>query len=112
MKGQHLGEFEELVLLATGILSSEAYGFSVQQEIERQTGRTASLAAIHTALYRLQEKGYVDSILGGASSKRGGRRKRLYSITASGMQALSHARSVRERLWSALQQVQPFFSGS
>ena len=73
MKGTYLGEFEELVLLAVCVCYDEAYGVAVQEEIEKQTGRSASLSAIHTVLYRLQKKGYLRSRMGGATSERGGR---------------------------------------
>ncbi len=102
MKGTHLGEFEELVLLAVGILADEAYGVAVVGEIEKQTGRSVSLSPVHSALYRLEEKGYVSSELGGATKTRGGRRKRIYELTTAGRAALEEARLVRNRLWNML----------
>ncbi len=106
MKGTHLGEFEELILLMVGILKGEAYGISVMQEIEKQTGRTVTVSTIHTALYRLEEKGYVRSFVGGASKSRGGRSKRLYEITAEGREALELAKAQRDGLWNLLIQGQ------
>lgn len=102
MKGIHLGEFEELVLLAVGILAGEAYGVTVAEEIEKQTGRSVSLSPVHSALYRLEEKGYVESELGGATQTRGGRRKRMYELTAAGRAALEETRAIRNRLWKML----------
>ena len=102
MKGTYLGEFEELVLLVVGILYENAYGVTVAEEIEKQTGRTVSISAVHTALYRLEEKGFVKSALGGATQARGGRRKRIYLITASGKAALSEVRLMRNRLWELI----------
>ncbi|MCO6489818.1 MAG: helix-turn-helix transcriptional regulator [Phaeodactylibacter sp.] len=102
MKGTHLGEFEELVLLAVGILAGEAYGVTVAEEIEKQTGRSVSLSPVHSALYRLEEKGYVESELGGATQTRGGRRKRMYELTAAGRAALEEIRAIRNRLWKML----------
>ncbi len=102
MKGTHLGEFEELVLLVAGILHDNAYGVSVAEEIERQTGRTVSLSPVHSALYRLEEKGFLKSYLGGASKTRGGRRKRMYQITAAGRAAADQVRMMRNRLWGML----------
>ena len=104
MKGTYLGEFEELVLLITGILYDNAYGVSVASAIENQTGRPVSLSAVHTALYRLEEKGYVKSALGGATKERGGRRKRIYLITAAGKSALNEVRLMRNRLWEMIPQ--------
>ena len=102
MKGTHLGEFEELVLLITGILGDNAYGVSVADEIERLTGRTVSLSPVHSALYRLEEKGFVRSELGGATNTRGGRRKRMYFLTAAGKAALDQVRVIRNRLWDMI----------
>lgn len=102
MKGTHLGEFEEMVLLIVGILHGEAYGISVLKEIEEHTGRTVTVSTIHTALYRLEDKGFVESYVGGASSERGGRSKRLYKIAADGKVALENARSLREKLWKLM----------
>ena len=102
MKGTYLGEFEELVLLVVGILYENAYGVTVAEEIEKQTGRTVSISAVHTALYRLEEKGFVKSALGGATQARGGRRKRIYLITAAGKAALSEVRLMRNRLWELI----------
>ena len=102
MKGTQLGEFEELILLVVGILNGEAYGISILKEIEEHTGRTVTVSTIHTALYRLEEKGFVESFVGGASKSRGGRSKRLYKITADGKVALEKARQVRDKLWKLM----------
>lgn len=102
MKGTHLGEFEEVVLLAVAIRSGEAYGAAVTGEIEQQMGRSVSLGAVHSALHRLEEKGLVRSQLGGATAERGGRRKRLYGVTAYGRRALEEIRQVRNQMWEAI----------
>lgn len=105
MKGTHLGEFEELVLLTVGILDGNAYGISVLDEIEQHTGRKVSVSTIHTALNRLEKKGFVESYKGGASPIRGGRSKRLYRILMDGRLALSRVREQREKLWSLLPRI-------
>ena len=102
MKGTNLGEFEELVLLVTGVCYGEAYGVAIRDEIARQTGRSASLSAVHAALHRLETKGFVRSHMGGATAERGGRRKRLFDITQAGREALETAREQRNRLWQLI----------
>ncbi|MEL7148088.1 MAG: PadR family transcriptional regulator [Bacteroidota bacterium] len=102
MKGTQLGEFEELVLLIVGILNGEAYGVSILKDIEEHTGRKVTVSTIHTALYRLEEKGFVESFVGGASKARGGRSKRLYQVTAEGKTALERSRQIRDRLWNLM----------
>ncbi len=102
MKGYHLGELEELVLLIVGILNQEAYGVSVAEEIKSQTGRKVNISAIHTVLNRLEEKGFLKSNMGGATEERGGRRKRLFSSSASGRAAINEVKLVRNRLYDQL----------
>ncbi|MDQ3289669.1 MAG: PadR family transcriptional regulator [Bacteroidota bacterium] len=98
----YLGEFEELVLLTVASSREEAYGAALTQAILQQTGRAVVLSAVHVALYRLEEKGLVTSSLGGATQERGGRRKRLFRITAYGLQVLTEIRQVREELWQLI----------
>jgi DNA-binding PadR family transcriptional regulator len=105
MKGTYLGEFEELVLLAVGILYDEAYGISVKGEIEKQTNRSISISAVHTALHRLEEKGFVKSRFGEALEIRGGKRKRLFTLTKLGIKALKVSQELRMQMWSSLPQV-------
>jgi len=88
MKFTQLGEFEELVLLTIGALQDNAYGVSIKNEIDEKTGRQPSIGALHSALNRLEKKGFVNSHVGGAKAERGGRRKRYYTITLAGEQAL------------------------
>ncbi|HEY0652231.1 MAG TPA: helix-turn-helix transcriptional regulator [Chryseosolibacter sp.] len=105
MKGTYLGEFEEIVLLATGILRDNAYGVSIKKEIEKQTRRKVNIGAVHTALHRLEDKGYLKSKFGEASLVRGGKRKRIFSITPFGLKALQKAQLLRNTMWTQLGQV-------
>ncbi len=98
----YLGEFEELVLLTVAVLDGGAYGVTIAAELKKRTDRTISLSGVHIALYRLEEKGFVKSELGGATTERGGRRKRLFSITALGKRTVDEMRQVRNELWSAI----------
>jgi PadR family transcriptional regulator PadR len=99
MKGTYLGEFEELVLLAVGILFDDAYGLSVVDELERQTGRPIMISSVHKALVRLEDKGFLKSKMGGATQTRGGRDKRLYTLTHAGVGALRQSRELRNDMW-------------
>ncbi len=102
MKGTQLGEFEELVLLTVGVLYPDAYGLSIRDEIIEQTGRNVAIGAVHSALSRLEEKGFLKSGLAEATHERGGRRKRLFHITANGKQAMQRNRELRNKLWSKI----------
>lgn len=102
MKRTYLGEFEEVVLLTAAVLGEGAYGVAITDELDRQTGRSVSISAVHAALHRLQEKGMLSSRLGDATAERGGRRKRLFTVTALGSRALHDIRAVREQLWASI----------
>ena len=99
MKGDKLGELEELVLLAVFSLGDDAYGVSVQQRIEKSAGRAATIGAVYAALDRLERKSCVRSWIGDPGARRGGRRKRHFAITGAGKASLEHVRSARERMW-------------
>lgn len=102
MKGSQLGEFEELVLLIIGVLFPEAYGLNIRREIIDQTNRNVALGAIHSALNRLEEKGFVKSKLAEETHERGGRRKRLFWITPAGKNALETNHRLRNVLWNRI----------
>jgi len=98
----YLGELEELILLMVALLNKEAYGVTVAEELKLQANRELSISAIHAVLHRLEEKGFVKSKMGGASAERGGRRKRLFSITAHGRNALEELRDTRNLIWTLI----------
>lgn len=98
MGREYLGEFEELILLTVGVLYEQAYAVAITREIEKQSGRTVNVSAVHKTLYRLEEKGMLQSQLGEAESKRGGKRKRLFTITPIGKQVLDDSLNLRMSL--------------
>ena len=102
MKHTQLGEFEELVLLIIGALRDNAYSISIKHELKEHTGRNPSIGALHSALNRLEKKGFVESYEGGATSERGGRRKRFYTITAYGRKALDQSFELRPMFYHRL----------
>lgn len=94
-----LGEFEEVILLLVGILGEEAYAFKIAEEFESQTDRSVSIGAAHSSLNRLENKGFLTSAMGKSSAERGGRRKRIYTMTASGKRVLAASREFKLSLW-------------
>lgn len=105
MKGTYLGEFEEIVLLIVGVLNGDAYGVSVKKRIISQLDRKVTLSSVHTALHRLEKKGFVKSELSESSNERGGKRKRLFEITTEGSKTLELARENREQLWAEMKAI-------
>jgi PadR family transcriptional regulator, regulatory protein PadR len=105
MKGSSLGEFEELVLLSVGILFDDAYGLAILDELQKQTGRDIMISSVHKALVRLEEKGYLKSRMGGATTTRGGREKRLYTLTHAGTSVLAEMRELRNNMWKQIPRI-------
>jgi PadR family transcriptional regulator, regulatory protein PadR len=108
MKETKLGDFEETLLLLVGILGEESYAYKIAEEFETQTERAISIGAVHSTLTRLEEKGFLKSEMGKATAERGGRRKRIYVITAYGRRVLKESRDFKISLW---QQFPDFATG-
>ncbi|HEY4132319.1 MAG TPA: PadR family transcriptional regulator [Gemmatimonadaceae bacterium] len=87
-KGAYLGEFEMLVLISIGRLGDDAYAVTIKREIERRAKRGASIGAIHAALGRLADKGYVDFRISDPLPVPGGRARKYATITSAGSRAL------------------------
>ena len=104
-KSNHLSGLEELALMTVVGLGSDAYGVSVQLKLERDGRRKVALGAVYAALDRLERKGYVSSLFGDATPQRGGRRKRIFSVTPVGVRALHAAHRTHERLWRTVEAV-------
>ncbi len=105
MSKEFLGEFEELVLTMAGILQEEAYGNAIVTEIKARVGRDVNLSAVHVTLYRLEDKGFVKSKMGGATNQRGGRRKRIFTVTNAGLAMLRSMKEARMDLWKLIPQL-------
>ncbi len=101
-KGDNLGEFEQIALLALIRLRANAYGARIRAEIAERTGRDVALGAIYTTLERLERKGFVSSARGAPTPERGGRAKRFYKIEAPGERALQRSRETMDRMWEGL----------
>ncbi len=98
-KGVYLGELEELVLLSVATLADDVYGVTVKRYIFQETGRNVNISAIHEVLKRLQRKGYLTSRIGGATKTRGGRRKRLFELTAAGRNKLEQVIMMKMQMY-------------
>jgi DNA-binding PadR family transcriptional regulator len=102
---KYLGEFEQTILLAVLRVGEGAYGASIRREVEACTGRAVSHGAAYVTLDRLEEKGLLQSELGESAAGRGGRRKRLFRVTGSGVAALKASRGALEKLWSGVEEL-------
>lgn len=105
MQKDFLNDFEELILTMVAVLQDNAYGAAITMEIEKCLGRKVTLSAVHVTLYRLEDKGYIKSKVGGATNERGGRRKRIYTITSAGISVLKAMKETRTALWKLVPQL-------
>jgi DNA-binding PadR family transcriptional regulator len=105
MAREFLGEFEELILILVAGLGENSYGAAIAEEIENRLKRNVNFSAVHVALYRLEDKGLMKSALGGETKERGGRRKRIYTITGAGMSLLRTMKQARIDLWKMVPQL-------
>lgn len=105
MAREFLNDFEELILTMVAALDENAYGAAITLEIEKWLNRKATLSAVHVTLYRLEDKGYVKSKVGGATNERGGRSKRIYTITNAGIAVLRSMKETRTEIWKLIPQL-------
>ena len=103
----YLGEFEQIVLLAVWRLGEEGYGMRIRQEIQDRLDRPITIGAVYVTLERLAEKGCLRPRTGEPTPQRGGRAKRFYAITPTGIAALEDARQQLARMWQGLRRHTP-----
>jgi PadR family transcriptional regulator len=101
-KGDYLGNFDLMLLLALLRLGDDAYGVTIARELEEQTNREVVVASVYATLERLQERGLVTSSLGESTPERGGRAKRYFRITKAGIREVRDARQSLMNLWKGL----------
>jgi DNA-binding PadR family transcriptional regulator len=97
-----LGEFEHIIVLALLRLQDQAYGVTVRREIESRTRREVSIGAVYATLDRLERKGYVKSHRGDPTPERGGRSKRFFRVTATGVAAVNRTQRALHRMTDGL----------
>jgi DNA-binding PadR family transcriptional regulator len=101
-KGQHLGEFEQFILLALLRVRREGYGMTVRREIEETTGRDVSIGSVYATLERLETKGYLSSQHVDPEPDRGGKPRRIYAVTRAGLRALDQTREALAKMWDGV----------
>jgi len=102
-RNEHLGEFEQLALLAVLRLGDDAYGARIQDELEAQAGREASVSSIYITLTRLETKGLVSSWMGAPTDQRGGKARRYFKVEAAGTRALAASRDRLLGMWDGVE---------
>jgi PadR family transcriptional regulator, regulatory protein PadR len=105
-KPNYLGEFELLVMLTVIRLGEGAYGVPISREIEQHTGRDVAFGTVYATLERLQKKGFVCSNLGDATPERGGRAKRYFRVTSTGLRTVRETKQSLIGLWRGLRELE------
>jgi len=100
-----LNDFEEIVLTLVATLQEDAYGAAINIEIEKWLERKVTLSQLHVTLYKLEDNGYLTSKVGGATNERGGRSKRIYTITNAGIAVLKSMKEKRLEIWKLIPQI-------
>jgi DNA-binding PadR family transcriptional regulator len=101
-KGDFVGEFELYVMLALAHLGDNAYGVTIRREIEARTDRTVAIGAVYATLARLEDKGLVLFHLSDPQPVQGGRARKYFALTRSGMRVLHHSTSMLARMIAGL----------
>jgi PadR family transcriptional regulator PadR len=102
VKDHSLGEFEELVLLMVAALHGEAYGVAILESLEEKLENKLNVSAVHVALKRMEDKGFIKSRFGGVTAERGGRRKKFYVVTALGKRVLDTQYELRNSIYKLI----------
>lgn len=102
-KGDHLGEFEQLVLLAILRLGEGAYGMTVRRELEKTARRKVTLGSVYGTLDRLERKGLVVSWHTEPDPVRGGHPRRFFEVSPEGAAALGRTQKMMERMWAGVE---------
>jgi DNA-binding PadR family transcriptional regulator len=97
-RGEYLGEFEQIVMLAAARLGDESYGMAIRRAIADRIGRDVSIGAVYATLDRLELKGLVRP----GESQSGGRARRFFIVTRAGLDALEASRQIHARMWAGL----------
>ncbi len=102
-KGDFLGAFEEIVLLALIHLGDDAYGMTIRRDIESRSGRAVSIGAVYSTLERMETKNYVSSRYAEPTAERRGRARRYFKLEPSGSEALHRSREIVANMWRGLE---------
>ncbi len=106
MANSHIGEFEQMVLLAILRRGDEAYANAVRDELEANADRSVSRGALYRTFDRLASKGYVKwDFESTVVPERGGHPMRRFGVTRAGLKALRNSRNALMRMWDGLEAV-------
>lgn len=102
-----LSRSEELFLLAIWKLKENAYAVTIREQLKEISGKTWAFGAIFITLERLVKKGYLNSYLTEPIPERGGRSKRIYTLTEDGKKVLVETFEFQKNIWDGVEGLAP-----
>ena len=97
-----VSELEELCMLAVMHLGAEAYGARIRGHMQDRVKRAPSISTIYVTLLRLEQQGLVKSWHSEPTPVRGGKSKRVFEVTRSGIAAVRAKHGAHLRMWEGL----------
>ncbi len=97
-----LTRIEEILLLAIWKLRDNAYGITIREQVEKDTGIGWLSGAIYAPLNRLKDNGFVSARTAEGSGELGGRPRVYYTLTGRGKDELAAIQAVNRQLWAGV----------
>jgi DNA-binding PadR family transcriptional regulator len=98
----YLTRIEEILLLAIWKLRDNAYGISIREQVENDTGTKWLSGAIYAPLNRLKKNGYISARTASGAGEFGGRPRVYYSLTPRGREELCAVQEMNSSLWAGV----------
>jgi PadR family transcriptional regulator PadR len=102
-KPLHLGDLQQLTMLAVARLGEEAFARAVRKELSAVSGREASVSTIHVTMVRLEDQGMVRSRRTDPDPEKGGKGKRFFELTPLGWEALRDSKQALAKMWEGVE---------
>lgn len=93
---------EELIMLAVFHLENRASLVNIRKFLNRYTKKRWSPGNVYVPLDALARKKYLDFSVGESTPRRGGRAKKYYRLTATGLEALEELKKLQDFFWAGV----------
>jgi DNA-binding PadR family transcriptional regulator len=94
-----ISKLDENVLLMILSLKDNAYIVTIKTRLEKFLNKNISFGTLFLSLKRLARDGYIITRIGEAASKQGGRAKKYYRLTRSGVLKLEELQRLHTLMW-------------
>lgn len=92
--GREVGTFEVTLLASIRALKETAWGSNLQRHLSSTLGRDVAVGQLYLALSKLERRGFISSKTIDPEPTRGGRRKKVFHLEASAVEALDRISAV------------------